>query len=146
MITVINSAHKNEFAENIHFLILIHLCIYTDQSTVVDVFLYYYIYAYIQINRLLIKDRTPRDPSSGGPPVKGNSDLYNNIIIYSQLFHALFLTLITRYTQINRLLIKDRAPRDPSPGIKLLHKCFKFLCSSLMPYWLGLCVLRRTCR
>jgi hypothetical protein len=30
--------------------------------------------------------------------------------------------------------------------IKLLHKCFKFLCSILMPYWLGLCVLRRTCR
>jgi hypothetical protein len=30
--------------------------------------------------------------------------------------------------------------------IKLLHKCFEFLCSLLMPYWLGSCVLCRTCR
>jgi hypothetical protein len=30
--------------------------------------------------------------------------------------------------------------------IKLLHKCFHFLCSLLMPYRLSLCVLRRTCR
>jgi hypothetical protein len=30
--------------------------------------------------------------------------------------------------------------------IKLLHKCFEFLCSLLMPYLLGLCLLRRTCR
>jgi hypothetical protein len=30
--------------------------------------------------------------------------------------------------------------------IKLLHKLFEFLCSLLMPYGLGLCVIRRTCR
>jgi hypothetical protein len=30
--------------------------------------------------------------------------------------------------------------------IKLLLKCFEFFCSLLMPYWLGLYVLRRTCR
>jgi hypothetical protein len=30
--------------------------------------------------------------------------------------------------------------------INLLHKCFYFFCSLLMPYWTSLCVLRRTCR
>jgi hypothetical protein len=30
--------------------------------------------------------------------------------------------------------------------IKLLHKCFNFLCSLLMSYWASLCVLPRTCR
>jgi hypothetical protein len=30
--------------------------------------------------------------------------------------------------------------------IKLLHKCFELLCSLLMPYRLGLCVLRRIYR
>jgi hypothetical protein len=30
--------------------------------------------------------------------------------------------------------------------IKLLHKRFYFLCSLLIPYWMVLCVLRRTCR
>jgi hypothetical protein len=30
--------------------------------------------------------------------------------------------------------------------IKLLYKCFHFLCSLLMPYWTSLYVLRRTCR
>jgi hypothetical protein len=27
-----------------------------------------------------------------------------------------------------------------------IRQCFEFLCSLLMPNWLGLCVLRRTCR
>jgi T-complex protein 1 subunit alpha len=31
-------------------------------------------------------------------------------------------------------------------GKELLHKCFHFLCSLLMPYWTSLYVLRRTCR
>jgi hypothetical protein len=30
--------------------------------------------------------------------------------------------------------------------IKLLHKCFYFLCSLLIPYWMSLCVSRKTCR
>jgi hypothetical protein len=31
-------------------------------------------------------------------------------------------------------------------GWLLLHKCFHFLCSLLMPYWTNSCGLRRTCR
>jgi hypothetical protein len=35
----------------------------------------------------------------------------------------------------------------PSPRtIKVLHKWFAFLCLLLIPNWLSLCVLRRTCR
>jgi hypothetical protein len=37
---------------------------------------------------------------------------------------------------------KAREPQSVFFAIQLLHKCFYFLCSLLIPYWMGLCVLR----
>jgi hypothetical protein len=58
------------------------------------------------------------------------------------------------YIHSSRICEVDHKPLNPYVlhfrrvlfTIKLLHKCFHFLCSILMLFWTTLCVLRRTCR
>jgi hypothetical protein len=77
--------------------------------------------------------------------------LTNILYIHIQALNDPFVT-----EKINQAIAKVKEANDATSSlskhfrrvlftIKLLHKCFEFLCS-LPFYWLGLCVLRRTCR
>jgi hypothetical protein len=112
---------KIYYVPNLH--IYMHIYIYIYLYIYIYIYINIYLYTYMYINQ--------------------------NLLFPLRLINCYRSMLVDGFHSVNQSLVRSFFMGEMFwLSIVGLFCCiyFHFLCSLLMPYWLGLCVLRRTCR